>query len=218
MALSHDLTTTNAGGFSNSISYSHTTSGSDRILIVAVYLGNATTISNTVTYGAVSMSLGKRQQGNSRGVELWYLPNPLSGANTVLVSLNGSIQNSSSATSLNGGLQVSPMGITGGANGSSNAPSVTATSNINNSWIVDGVSFGSFGATATTTGSNQTERADFSGGSSSFQAYSSTKTTTTAGSQTSSWSSAPTSANWAQAAIEIKEAVATTNSNFLAIF
>jgi hypothetical protein len=78
-----------------SISWSHTASGDDRIVIVVMTVlqteDNYTTHSRTVTYGGISMSsLGGIHANNNNGrnfVEFYYLFNPPTGSQTVNISL-----------------------------------------------------------------------------------------------------------------------------------
>ena len=108
--------------------FSHTTSGSNRALLVYVALaGTAQTVS-TVTYGGTGLtSLGALNlTGTPSGrVELWGMVNPATGANNVVVTLSAT--NASwdiSAISFTGAHQTFASCFTGfqsGLNGATNA-------------------------------------------------------------------------------------------------
>lgn len=73
--------------------WTHTTSGSDRILFVTTLSTNLGSDNVTgVTYNGVSMTKvdsAPPATGIDRAVTLWVLDNPASGANTVTVSMTG---------------------------------------------------------------------------------------------------------------------------------
>lgn len=95
MAIALDTTTpvTHTAG-ATSLSWSHTCTGSNTILIVAMTVGNLADaeIITGITYNSVAMTKINRKflagQGNS---SLWYLINPTTGSNTVLASLSSSV-------------------------------------------------------------------------------------------------------------------------------
>lgn len=101
MAIAFDNSTQNTA---SAVSYSHTTSGSNRILIVKV-TGTSTTVTG-VTYSGVSMTQASVSTNIADGnvlVYLFYLKNPASGSNTV--SISGPATCTSAAFSFTGALQ-----------------------------------------------------------------------------------------------------------------
>ena len=73
---------------SNSLTYSHTCTGTNRYLLVCVKTSTTDDVSG-ITYNSVSMTqIGKVQNpgGDSRWAYMYYLINPASGANNVVVS------------------------------------------------------------------------------------------------------------------------------------
>ena len=79
----------------NSISWSHTVSGNNRLLIVGVSIrnGGGQTVLDPdgVTYGAQSLTkIGAIDNGTNVRVEMWYLVAPLTGTDTVTVTLAAS--------------------------------------------------------------------------------------------------------------------------------
>lgn len=90
MAIAFDAATDggNNGGSTTSITFSHTCTGSDRLLIVAV-IGDPTTDDVTgVTYNGVAMTqVGKQSPAiGYRWAYLYHLEAPASGANNVVIS------------------------------------------------------------------------------------------------------------------------------------
>lgn len=92
MAIAFDAATD--GAFVNpatSHTYSHTCTGSDRALFVAI-VGDFADVVTGVTYAGVSMTrIDEVRVGSDRYVYLYGLLNPASGANNVVVSASASI-------------------------------------------------------------------------------------------------------------------------------
>lgn len=99
MAVAFDAVGPSSAGtsasFANALSWSHTCSGSNRILIVGITVGyffsNSNTDTVTVTYNSVAMtSLGRVKSANQNNgyVEMFALFAPATGANTVAVSVS----------------------------------------------------------------------------------------------------------------------------------
>ncbi len=146
----------------SSLSFSHTTSGSNRFLIVGVSIRNdASQTVSSVTYAAAPLTfLRADTNGVSVRSELWYRVAPATGANTVAVTLSASAKAAMGAISLTGVDQSTPIDTNAGATGSGTAPSVTVTTVVNNAWVIDATGFRSTanGAPTGTAGSGQTER------------------------------------------------------------
>jgi hypothetical protein len=82
-------------GSTSPFTWSHTCSGTDRLLLVGVGIGSSNdgSITTTATYNGVSMtSLAKRHSNDQSSgyAELFALVNPDSGTNTVSITLSGS--------------------------------------------------------------------------------------------------------------------------------
>ncbi|HSX15669.1 MAG TPA: hypothetical protein VLF40_02675 [Candidatus Saccharimonadales bacterium] len=98
-----------------SLTWSHTCSGTARLLIVGVVLSTNTTVSN-VKYNGVTMtqvSAGSVQSGGTGGTgsaQLYYLTNPALGANNVVVTSGASGQIIAGSTSFTNVNQASPIG------------------------------------------------------------------------------------------------------------
>src|SRR3990167_4966147 len=132
MAIAFDTTTTSATS-----SWSHTCSGSDRILIVT--LRCADNAATAVTYNSVAMTkinevaLG----GGVAATQLWLLMNPASGANTVSVTITGGV--SSISASYTGVLQTGqPDAQNTNTTTSGTSLAVTVTTIADNDWLIGG--------------------------------------------------------------------------------
>lgn len=90
MAIGFDNSTTYAGVSAASHTFSHTVSGSDRLLVVNVYYSSSTATTVTVTYNGVSATKVGLSSQNSSRVETFYLIAPATGANDVVVTFSPS--------------------------------------------------------------------------------------------------------------------------------
>jgi len=87
MAIAFDATSSGSSGGASSITFAHTCTGSNRVLFVTV-IGEVIPSITGVTYAGVAMTqVGSSVSGGgSRSIHLFYLDNPASGANNVVVS------------------------------------------------------------------------------------------------------------------------------------
>jgi len=130
MAIAFDSSTI---GGNNVTSYSHTCTGSDRILFVSVANRNFNT--SSVTYNGVPLTLIGSQlncQGHA-GLQLWYLINPASGANNIV--LNGGEFNSVAA-SYTGVAQTGAIDSTAQGSDADTSTTVSTTVVASNCWLV----------------------------------------------------------------------------------
>ena len=150
MAVTYDAvgpSSTGQGQLSTTtISWSHTCSGSNRLLTVGVGVGFGTS-DNTlaVTYNGVAMTSAGRVMSNGQNdgfVELFYLVAPATGANTVQVTCSASKDLTGGSTSFNGVDQTTPISNTTTNYGSSAAPTITIASNYGD-MVVDALCNGS---------------------------------------------------------------------------
>lgn len=89
--------------------YSHTTAGTNRILVVGVYLRGTDPVVSGVTYNGVACTTANANRTTANAIELWYLLNPASGANNVAFTTSGTVVFSNSAAlSFKGMNQVGP--------------------------------------------------------------------------------------------------------------
>lgn len=129
----------------SSLKWNHRVLGVNPILIVGVSIRNNSSqtvvFPNGVTYDGIPLTrVDFLNNGTSVRVELWYLVAPPTGPNPkeVEVTLSGSANVVGGAVSLTGVDQSNPIDGIGVFNsGTSNNPSVTITTTINNAWVVD---------------------------------------------------------------------------------
>lgn len=122
-----------------SITSSFTISGSDRGLLVGVFNQNASYRITGVTYAGVAMTLVDTQKNgtNNEYIGLYYLANPTTGANNIVVSASSSIYMYLQAVSLTGVSQASMLNTS--AKNQANAVtsiSVTPTTTADDCWAV----------------------------------------------------------------------------------
>jgi hypothetical protein len=136
MALAYDNSTDGAGA----LTFSHTTSGSNRILFVACAgQSNNTDSVTAVTYNSVSMTfVGKVQVPSSRYLYLYVLVNPASGSHSVVVTINtGSVLTLGAAISYTGaGQGTQPDNSTTNTASSSSSITTSLTTVASNCWTV----------------------------------------------------------------------------------
>lgn len=142
MAIAFDSSSNITSDTSNTTTFSHTCSGSDRILFVtASSLNNGTADAVTgVTYAGVSMTklFGPVAVGGVSWVTyLYYIVNPTSGANNVVISRNTSNgEGYGSAVSYTGVDQVSPIDASTTGTGTGSPITTTLSSVTDNCWFV----------------------------------------------------------------------------------
>ena len=91
MAIAYDAVSVGFANPTTSLTFAHTCTGANLVLIVGIKEISAAAESVTgVTYNGVAMTkINARRIGdNARWMSLWYLINPATGANNVVVSLN----------------------------------------------------------------------------------------------------------------------------------
>lgn len=210
MAIAYD-TTSNATGTSG-ITWSHTCSGSNRILFVA--LGVTSGVSHTVTYAGVSMTQVLNPTVGAVG--FYYLINPASGANNIVVTGSGGTMQAC-ATSYNGVAQsgnpeASTLGDTGGGANTITNGTTTVT---DNAWVV-GLAGQFTGSAVISAGTGSTQRVSINGGGVPVALYDNGGPKTPAGSVSMQINSTVV-ARFFFYTYAIKPA-ADTNANFLTFF
>lgn len=207
MAIAFDAvsSTSSAADSASTLSWSHTCTGSDLSLVVAAYCAADATVTG-VTYNGVAMTqkVTKTQDADVL-TELWYLASPATGSNTVEITYSGSItRRRGIAVSLTGTNGTTGVTASGGQ-GTGTSFSLAATTQTDNSWIVDGYGDGGSGTglNFAATGTNQTQRAQVDNDANPRTLGLSTQTTTTAGSYTGSITLA--AATLAYVRLEVKE-------------
>jgi hypothetical protein len=157
MAIAFGAVSTVATASGTSLTYSHTVTGSNNIILVGVWIVNTDTDTVTgVTYNGVAMTrmntITCTVPSSQRGY-LYYLLSPSTGANNVVVS-SSSADIQSRAISYTGVTSVGANG-TFTPNASTTTAAISVTTTANNSWLVAGAR--NFAA-AVTAGSGTTMR------------------------------------------------------------
>lgn len=145
MAVAYDA---ESAGFTNSssgsLTYSHTCTGTNRVLFVTAGTGGSTTVSG-ITYGGTSMTLVDSYTSTGLTVAtvyLYVLVNPASGANNVVVTASASGSLIYSAASSYTGAQQIGQPVHTAKNSAASATSLTTTVNTSDSpstdncWVV----------------------------------------------------------------------------------
>jgi hypothetical protein len=129
-----------AAGFTSPQTWSHTCTGSQLALFVAVAVGtkapgtDADAVITGVTYAGVAMTFIGRRHSNDQTagyIELWVLVNPATGANTVSVSITGTFANTTieaGSTSFTGVDQSVPYNGFTSSVGNDTTPTISITS------------------------------------------------------------------------------------------
>jgi len=199
MAIAYDNASSARNSGSSSLTFSHTVSGSNRILVVQAAGGGQTVTG--VTYNGVAMT-----QATFNGVSpiyflyTFYLIAPATGSNNVVITGSAvlwSLALSGGAISITGGHQTAPLGATNTGQGLSSAPSISITTTTNNSWIFDTAAVTASGLTLNVA-NGQTKRYN-----TTFTQAGSTLLKATAGAQTVGYTNVM--AGWLMNAIEILE-------------
>lgn len=209
MAIATDASSlTSSGGYSNSLTISHTVAGADRLLLVGVHCRSATADVTGVTYNGVAMTLqGTNENSGVVGMQWYSLVAPATGTHDVVVSLGSYKLFSVIVYSLTGVDQTTPIEATDfstlNLDGYGNSVSTAITTLSANARIVtmiatkdDAVAFVA-GGTATVL--QQADDADGSLGGSALQILDATTAGSTA--YSISWT---TSTNWRGGTLAVK--------------
>jgi len=142
MAIAFDASIDGGSASATSLTFAHTTSGSDRILFVYAFHNTTTDRITGATYAGAAMTLVDKVS-NASGVGfsyLFYLIAPATGANNVVISANASVFIAGMASSYTGAKQsAQPDAFVTYNTPASSAATVTLTSIANNSWTVIGI-------------------------------------------------------------------------------
>ena len=193
MAIAFDNANSSKVTGASSITFSKTNTGSNLILAVGVAITDATLADRTVsgiTYNAVALTKIRSDDDTTAPAgrsEMWYLVNPATGANNVVVTMGGTnTVLAAGAISLTGAAQTGQPDANNGAVGANNTPTVNVTTVADNSWVVDVIRVVT--PTVSTAGAGQTERWEQNASDDDNHAAGSTEgPKTPAGSVTMSW-------------------------------
>lgn len=149
-----------------STSFSHTVSGSDRVLIVYVYQNNTKNNPSSVTYNGKSLTMIQSVapiKSDNLNNSIWYLIAPDTGSNTVAVSFGASTYARVVATSFNGANDVK-NGTSNNIYSGYNSISLTIPSSMDNVCIM--LCGTGNGSQSPTSGAGQTD--EYNSGNVSF--------------------------------------------------
>ena len=144
--------------------WSHTCTGSDLVLIVGIAHEDTTDADrgcSGITYNGVALTKIRTDDnlGDNITSELWYLLGPATGANNIVATFNGGVDDGDCmAISLTGVAQSGQPDAQNGATASNvTSISVDVTTVADNCWVVDAFIRGD-GTTGNTVGAGQTAR------------------------------------------------------------
>lgn len=138
MAIAYDASSKSSAS-ATSVTFAHTCTGSDRLLMVNAYWAGSATVSS-ITYNGVAMTnvVSPLDTGGGERHGMFYLVAPATGANNVVLTLSGSTDIEVSAVSYTGVHQSSPIDATrtetGLETGTSYSEAITSV--VDNCWAV----------------------------------------------------------------------------------
>ncbi len=139
-----------------SITWTHTTSGTNRYLLVGISAYTDNAYVKNVTYGGIKLSFIGNVKNSLRHTEIWGLVNPPLGSNTANVTFNDSTIFIVGATSWTGVNQITPIGTFVNNSGNGFIPNIIVTSALGEI-VHDVVSWDGWLGTYATIGANQTQ-------------------------------------------------------------
>lgn len=191
----------------NVATWSHTCTGSNLALFVEASCPNTTTASG-ITYAGFSLAKSTATEagtaGTSGDISMWFLANPATGANNIIVTCTGALGAGGAAESLTGVNQTTVIESSNAASGFGSTASKNITTITNNDWVVSGIG-GVIGADWT--GTSITRRAGAQG-SVLDEFIGDVGPKTPAGAQTASWATSPVlSKAWGMVNVAVVAAV-----------
>ena len=196
-----------ANQFTNatSLTFSHTCSGSDRILFVGAMLDGSSPPTG-VTYNGVAMTLvdSVSFSWGAKNQSLWRLIAPATGANNVVISRASASNIFGTSLSLTNVDSTTPLGtsVTGAENDGS-TPATVNVSSATGELVIDTVGWANGSGAALTAGAGQTKRVEAldAGGSGSSSAMSEEAGASTV---TMSWTRSAEARPWGLVGVSVK--------------
>ncbi len=127
----------NGGGTATSITFAHTTSGSNRILFVGTGIESGSDLITNVTYAGVNMTPIAKDVNvpTNEWIYLFYLINPATGANNIVISASASVNIDGTGVSYTGANQATQPDNSTTNKGTQ--PLVTTLKTVDdNSWVI----------------------------------------------------------------------------------
>lgn len=137
MAIAFDAFSAQIQANTATVTGSHTTgTGSDRFMVVAFAYQNLNDLITGVTYNGVSMTRAQRLSPSTTGQSqfVYYLANPASGVNDVVISQSGSSFVTARVWTFTG-VDQTYVPVTGTGNGESTAVTASLTTTADNCWL-----------------------------------------------------------------------------------
>lgn len=140
MAIAYDATAHGNTAGATSLTFSHTCgTGANRILWVSFRVGSNSDLPTGVTYGGIAMTqaIKRNDASGTQYAYLYYLVNPATGANNVVITLSLSASIVSASASYTGAKQSGQpdaSGSNGAAPGTSVSTSITVVAA--SSWVI----------------------------------------------------------------------------------
>jgi hypothetical protein len=126
-----------------SMTISHTTSGSNRLMLVGITIYNqgSETVSSVTYNGAALSPVGSVQRLTESRVEIWSLVAPATGTHDVVITFNAQLSNNATAGAITftGVDQGTPLGTFASASGDSAGPATVNVSSAANELVFDTV-------------------------------------------------------------------------------
>lgn len=190
-------------------SFSHTSTGSNLVLVVGASYNDGSESITGITYNGVALTKIRRDTTGAPvdiTTELWYLKAPATGANTVAITYtNNPTQRRHWAMTLTGIDQTTPLDAQNGGIGTAATISTVVTTVADNAWVVDSVMYNE--TDVLTVGAGQTQRLNaVQGTTKRLASHEGPKTP--AGAVTMSWTGASGVDDWAISAASFAPAVA----------
>ena len=214
MALAVDaISNSGAKSSADPWTWSHTCSGSNRVLVVAVSSDND--FPSSVTYNGVALTqvAGASIQhatNTAKKVSLWYLIAPATGSNTVSVDFPDGNYGAAGAISFTGADQTTQPDIESEEQATATSNTLNISTVTDGAYIVDAIQKDA-GTTALTMDAGQTEIYNFS--PTFNRSGGSYKAAGTPGAKTMTWTWGTDNQEYAHAAIAIKPAAETGGSS-----
>ncbi|HEV2193870.1 MAG TPA: spherulation-specific family 4 protein [Nitrosopumilaceae archaeon] len=213
-----------SSSYQKTISSFNAGTGSNRLLVVGVDSHGTDAWVNSITFGGVALTKAVGSFHNNYAA-FWYLKNP-SGTGNITVTMNAAASVVIGAYAFSGVDQTNPI-PTNATNYDTciptcTSPSVSITTANANSWVLDSPSIWGGVTLGSPTCTQRWDTSVQDGIVGKVTGASSSKTTTSTGSVTCSWTASPSGDYWDDVAVEIKAASATvpsapTNVNSTAI-
>jgi hypothetical protein len=198
-----DAVTTASTG--ETIIFSHTTSGSDRLMLVGVSFRNdqSETVSSITYNGDALSSVGSVAQGTSARVEIWSLVAPDTGTHDIVVTFSTVLKRNAlvGATTYSGVHQTTPLGTFVFDANTSAGPATIDASSATDELVFDTVACKDCGSL--TVGAGQTQRWNLVQGTGGDSVYGAGSTEAGDTNVTMSWTLGA-SKDWAIGAVPIK--------------